>query len=240
MISVTVDISGAAASLSDLQKRQLPYATSRAINAVATSSRETLIALMPSIFRFRTGTQWIRRGGATHRGWFDIKFSTKTNLVAVVQTTFDFLYLQEFGGEKRGRGPHIAVPMGKLRLKKIPPQLRPKFVLGGKGRDLGGVLRAASLGPRSRKKQFAQFGVGFILKTNGKQFIARRVASASQAAGIAVTRPKHGTIDLMYLLVNAVHLHERMRMAPTIRNVVQREWASAFARELEGALRTAR
>src|SRR6266567_2030838 len=200
--SISVDISGAVASLSDLQKRQLPYATSRAINSVATSSRETLIALMPSLFRFRTGTQWLRRGGPTHRGWFDIKFSTKTNLVAIVQTTFDYLWLQEFGGEKRGRGPHIAVPMGKLRLKKIPSQLKPKFILAAGssgGGALGGVLRAASLtGARSRKKQFQQFGVGFILKSNGKEFIARRVQSASQAAGIAISRPKRGTIDLLY------------------------------------------
>jgi len=239
MITVSVDIS--IAGLSDLQKRQVPYAMSRSLNDTAKIARLTLIRLMPGRFVLRTGQGWLSHGGPKGTGWFEVINSTKVNLVAIVQATYDFLYLQEFSGTKTSRtGGRLAIPLGKLRLKKIPPQLRPKFVLGGKGGDLGGVLRAASLGPRSRKKHFVQFGAGFILKSNGKEFIARRVQSASQAAGLAVSRPKHGTLDLMYVLTRRATIHSRLGMAATVKKVVEQEFGKAFQKRFSEALATAR
>jgi len=241
MITVSVDISDAIAGLNDFQKRQVPYAMSRTLNDVVKISRETLIRLMPSIFKFRTGTRWVSSGGPKGTGWFNITFSTKTRLVAIIESTFDFLYLQEQGGIKVSHhAGRLAIPLGKLRLTKIPPQLRPKFILGNRGADLGSVLRAASLGPRSRKKQFKQFGAGFILKSNGKEFIARRVQSASQAAGLAVSRPKRGTIDLLYVLTRRATMHSRLGMAATVRKVVEQEFDAAFQRRMREALATAR
>jgi hypothetical protein len=239
MINISVDISDAIAGLTDLQQRQVPYAMSRSLNDVAKLARERLISLMPSIFKFRTGTRWVRSGGPKGTGWFNLTFSTKTRLVAIIESTFDFLFLQEWGGIKTPhRASRLAVPLGKLRLKKIPPQLRPKYVLG---QDLQGILRSASLTkPRSKKMQIAQFGKGFILKSNGKQFIARRVASASQAAGLAVSRPKHGTLDLMYVLVRTARIHDRLGMTRTVKDVVAREFDAAFARRMREALATAR
>jgi hypothetical protein len=239
MLKVTVDCTSAIAGLNDFQKRQIPYALSRSINEVAKISRLVLIRLMPSRFKFRTGTAWVERGGPSGKGWFQVTPSTKTNLVAIVETTIDYLYLQEVGGDKTARhGGHLAVPLGKLRTKKIPPQLRPKYILG---KDLQGILRSASLTrPRSKKMRIAQFGKGFILKSNGKEFIARRVASASQAAGIAVTRPKHGTLDLLFVLIRVAHLHGRLGLTETVHRVVQQEFAAAFERNLRVALATAR
>jgi hypothetical protein len=237
MISVTVDTAGTLAGLNTVQRNQVPFALSRAINDVALSSRRQLIALMPSRFRFRTGTRWIESGGPTHRGWFNVRLSGKTHLEAFVEATIDYLLLQEVGGIKTShRGGMIAVPLGKLQLKKIPPQLRPKFLLG---QDLQGLFRATSLQPRSRKKQLTSFGSAFLLKTGGKTFIVRNVASVAGAAGFPVTR--HGrTMDFMYDLVPAVHILGRMRMVPTVRDVVAREFNAAFALRLREAMATAR
>jgi hypothetical protein len=239
VISVSVDLRDCLAGLSDLQKRQVPYALSRSLNDVAKISRLVLIRLMPSRFKLRTGVGWLSYGGPRNTGWFEVINSTKTNLVAIVQATYDFLYLQEFSGTKTSRtGGRLAIPLGKLRTKRIPPQLRPKYVLG---QDLQGILRSASLaGTRSRKKQIAQFGKGFILKSNGKQFIARRVATASQAAGLAVSRPKQGTLDLMYVLTRTANIHERLGMTQTIHRVVEQQFATIFAQRLREAMATAR
>ena len=102
--------------------------------------------------------------------------------------------------------------------------------------------RTALLLPRAhnQEKICRPFGKGFILKSNGKEFIARRVASASQAAGFAISRPKHGTIDLLYSLVRVAHLHVRLGLNQTVNNVVREQFAAAFSKRLAEALATAK
>lgn len=229
MISIKVDIAAALAGLQHVRQDQIPYATSRAINDCADAAVNDLVRWVQSIFNFRGQSGWIKYK------WFKSRWSNKSNLVAYVDGMLDYLLLHEQGGLKTPhRGGSLAVPLGNLRLRRIPPQLRPRFVLGN---DLGAVLTAASLkGERSRKKRFATFGSGFILNLHGRHYIAMRTG---QDVGIAATAARLKGIRLLYLLVPSVRLAPRLKMRESVANTVAREFNAAFARRMSEAIATA-
>src|ERR1039457_939468 len=152
--SIKVDISGALAQLQRARTDQIPYAASRAINDCADKAVTDLVAWVQSIFNFRGSGAWVKSK------WFKSKWSNKNDnpMVAYVLGMMDYLLLHEQGGIKTPhRGASLAVPLGTLRFRRIPDTLRPRYLLGSG--DLQTVLKAASLGPRSRQKQLAdRFG----------------------------------------------------------------------------------
>ena len=131
------------------------------------------------IFNFRGSGAWVRFK------WFKSKWSNKYNLTAYVLGMLDYLLLHEVGGIKTPHRAFLAVPLGTLKFRRIPANLRPQYLLG---QDLGGLLKSASLkGVRSRKKQIANFGGAFVIVLGGKRFIAMRT---TQDIGLAATAPR--------------------------------------------------
>ena len=229
MLSIKVDINGALASLQNVRSDQIPYVTSRAINDCADKAVDDLVKWVQTIFNFRGSGAWVRYK------WFESKWSSKYNLVALVIGKLDYLLLHETGGIKTPHmGMSLAVPLGTLRLKRIPPQLRPKYVLGS---DMGGLLRSASLGPRSRKKQIANFGKGFILELGGKRFIVMRT---TQNIGVAAKSARLNGLQMLYYLTPAVKIVPRLRMHESVERTVVREFNAAFARRMNEAIATSR
>jgi hypothetical protein len=227
---IKVDIAAAMAGLQNVRQKQIPYATSLAINQCADASVNDLVIWVRSIFNFRgQQTAWIKSK------WFKSRWSDKRNLTAYVLGMLDYLLLHEVGGIKTPhRGTSLAVPLGTLRYRRIPATLRPRYLLGTG--DLQNVLKAASLGPRSRKKQLATFGQAFILDLNGKRFIAMRTG---QDIGIPANAPRLKGIHLLYFLTPAVRIVPRLHMRDTVQKTVAREFNAAFARGMAEAIRTA-
>jgi hypothetical protein len=228
---IKVDISAAMAGLQQIQRNQIPYAASRAINDCADAAVRDLVSWVQKVFNFRG-----RSAAWTRYKWFHSRWSNKQNLVAYVEGLLDYLLLHEKGGIKLPhKGPHLAVPLGTLRTMRIPKMLRPRFVLG---RDLQALLGSASLkGKGSRKKQIAQFGKGFLLQLGSKTFIGMRT---TMDVGVAATSPRLRGVRLLYILVPSTRIAPRLRMRESVEGTVQREFAAAFNRRLAEAMRTAR
>lgn len=212
--TIKVNASAAISGLNDLQQRALPYALAATLTGLAYDSRDQLISDLPQRMKFRTGTGWLRYN-------FRVNPADKTSLRATFYSILDYMYLHEYTGIKTPhRGPHLAVPLGDLRNKKIPPNLRPKFLLG---QDFQGLLTAASLkGKRSRQKRIATFGKGFIFNANGKTFIVQRTSQGRRG------------LTFLYVLVPAVYIGlDRLQMVDTTARVVSLNFGAKFTQNLE-------
>lgn len=209
--TVVANISNAVRDLTNFQQRALPYAAATALTGVALDAREELLSGMPRRFRFRTGTAWLRRH-------FQVTRATARNLVATLSADLDYMALHEFTGVKFPRGEHLAVPLGDLRLRKIPDNLRPRYLLG---HDLGGLLQSAAYkGPRVRKKRLATYGKGYLIRAGSKVFIAIRTAK--------------GESQILYSLVPSVKIGlDRLQMQSTVQRAVERNFPAKFSAQLD-------
>ena len=128
MFDVTI-VSKRAAQLLKTAAKQVPFATSVAINETAKDFQKVQVAHIESAFTIRRQT-FARRA-------VKIKpFSTKQRLTATVSIDppggkADILAKFETGGTKRPRGQHIAVPVGVRTspTRVIPKARRPRQLL---------------------------------------------------------------------------------------------------------------
>jgi hypothetical protein len=221
MLSIRVDVAAALASLQNIRTEQIPFATSRAINKCAFESREALLAKVKTVYKFRTGTSWLRGGGVAGKGWFFIEPGTKTNLTAIVSTDPQYTYLYLYresglGGVKRPRvGKYLAVPLGRLKERPggIPADLRPKALLAG--------------------------GFGFIVGAGNERFIA--VRSKKKGWGLIATGKRYAGLELLYVLIPLVRVQGQkiVDMGAIVKATVERVFPGAFRAEMENAIRTA-
>lgn len=224
MISVQVDIKSAIQGLDFAQRRQVPFAASRAINDVALSARRNLLAKARSVFKFRTNPAWIN---STSFGWFRTIFSNKANLTAYIEGIRDYLFLQIYSGVRTKKGGGLlAVPLGDLAKHAIPRQMKPKYLLGNDYRGLLAISSDTKMASRKHQKAVKSYGSAFIFETNGKKFIVQR------------NGPKK--LTFLYLLVPAVSITGRLPFEALTRETVNREFNIAFAKRFNEALATAR
>lgn len=109
--------------------RQIPYASSVALNQLATEIRgDTITNLAPSRFIIRNKTFLTNR-----RTGFNVEYSHKTRLATRIYSNYEPWVLHEEGGMKKPRGRHLAIPQREnigVDLAKIIPQgKRPKALL---------------------------------------------------------------------------------------------------------------
>ena len=90
------------------QKKQLPFATMKALNATAADMRKGVIAN-------------IRSKQKSNKAWWNDPinginriFATKTRLIAAVFTKMPWAHLQEEGGVKKATGKNIAIPLDRV------------------------------------------------------------------------------------------------------------------------------
>lgn len=92
--------------LNIVQKQQVPYATSRAINDTAVDGQEAVQAAIPHIFK-NLKRWWLRQQPTGIK----VKFSNKANLHAQVHTSAYFAEIQSEGGTKRPQSArNLAIP----------------------------------------------------------------------------------------------------------------------------------
>ena len=130
-ISVKSNISAVTKALDAFGKRQIPFATSLALNDAAFALRKEIVErTYPDSFTVRNK----RFAGAMFR----VGKASKRNLTATVSDVLgrDYMAMQAEGGIKRPRGRNIAIPSRQIKRTatgKVPMAKQPRNVLGGKG-----------------------------------------------------------------------------------------------------------
>lgn len=148
------------ASLDDISKRQVPYASSRAINEVLLFAQNQVRRELPEHFKIRS--EWVSKG-------IRVKFSDKRTLTGMIFTKDPFMGLQETGGEKPRKGKEQAVPFSirggyggdqKTLKSRWPGQLVGKdkaFQIRTEKR-VGLVLRSKGRGKRKNEVLYVLLG----------------------------------------------------------------------------------
>ncbi|MDA9163857.1 hypothetical protein N9N97_03130 [Rickettsiaceae bacterium] len=112
-ISIESNLKKISKQLDHMQRKQLPFATSRALNKIAVVAQDSIIKSIPHIFK--NSKVWWRKNQPTG---IKVKFSNKYELVSAVYTRAYFARLQEDGGIKRSRsGKDLAVPASGVQKK---------------------------------------------------------------------------------------------------------------------------
>lgn len=101
--------------MDNLERKQLPFATSLALNKIALLSQERICKAIPRIFN-NSRNWWDRR----QRTGIRVEFANKYKRSSAVYTKAHFAELQELGGTKKPfSGKMIAVPTAN-----VPKKLR--------------------------------------------------------------------------------------------------------------------
>lgn len=210
-IAVNFEALKATAWLTDLQKKQVPFATAKALTQTAQDIQKMVQAEMPNRFTLRN--DWVRQG-------IRIIPATKSNLRAVVFSRDAFMSLQEEGGDKRPKKDrNLAIPLAARRTKKglinkadLPENLgRAEFTVGRGGKQ---VAR------RGRE------GVAFKFKAqDGREYLALR---------------RGNKLELMYLLTPQARVKKALGLRETGRRMYAKAFNNRFGAALKSALDSAR
>lgn len=99
--------------LDNIQRKQIPYATSRALNDTAVDAQKAIVDKIPSTFANRK-KWWLKQQPTGIK----VKFSKKTDLTATVHTSAYFAGIQERGGVKAPKsGRNLAIPTAQVPKK---------------------------------------------------------------------------------------------------------------------------
>jgi len=192
--------------------KQIPYATSKAVNDTAWDSRKALARGLSSVFTTRT--KWLDKGSA-EEGGLRVEKATKKTLWAEVGSRDPFMRTQAVGGERLHKGQMQAVP------------------LVGKGRP-----RATS---RSLTRP-SRWPGALLRKSGGKTFIGDPFKSGKQGvwARFAPTRKRKGWLRLLYNLENKIEIKARWPIKQTVTAVVAARWPVNAIAAIKHAIDTAR
>ena len=110
-ISVKADVKTVQRQLNRIQKRQIPFATSLALNRTADKAKDDLYGSMKRYFKKPT-KQVLNQSLRT-------QYSKKTNLrsqVYAVPWADEFLQYQAYGGTERKKGPRLVAPVDQANV----------------------------------------------------------------------------------------------------------------------------
>ncbi len=139
MLNFSIQVDGiqeATRYLNALQRKQIPFATAKALTETASDARDEIVRGLDRKFTLRS-MWWKPRT----RFGFNIKAAKKTDLEAEVFTRAPWMKLHETGGIKKpAQGKHLAVPSSFVRRNKRnkittanrPRNLKNSFVGTGK------------------------------------------------------------------------------------------------------------
>ena len=109
-LSVRSNVKEFTRGLDRVQKRQVPFATARALTWTAQDAQKEIIIKIPSIFNITK--KWFLKQQPTG---IKITPAKKLRLIASVYTVAYFAKLQEFGGTKRPRkGKNLLIPTERV------------------------------------------------------------------------------------------------------------------------------
>jgi len=157
-LSVKSDVKKLTRHLTKIQKKQVPFATARALTWTVKEIQKGIANDIPKIFK-TTRKWWMPRQPTGIK----IKPAKKDNLRAIVYSIAYFLHLQEFGGIKipfRGRGILVPTP------------LTPKY-----GRKAGGAQKVMA-GKKILRAAGKASGAPVVRAPSGTKGVFRRKGKA--------------------------------------------------------------
>lgn len=116
MLNFKMEVTGikeATRFLNDLQKRQIPFATAKALTDTANQARGEIVKHLQSTYTLRT--PWYKPG--TRYG-INVAIAKKNNLVAEVFTRAPWMARHEEGGLKLPAGRNLAIPSAFVKRTK--------------------------------------------------------------------------------------------------------------------------
>lgn len=262
-ISVQADIKAATQYLTDLQRKQIPFATSRALNTVAFNAmragRDYLQAKLDKPTTF------------TVKSWYVRRKATKDNLVAVVGWS-DYVSQKRIGegGQFAGAEYYLAQHWsgGGRKLKAFERQLQRRGIMpagmqavpGAAAEELGMIDRYGNMKGSVLVAILSAVGsfdeMGYQANATVRQ--SRRMGRAKSAAkriywagkpgkntpnGIWMIDDKHsqrGRLRPVLVFVKPGRYPKRLDIDALARDVQQRGFREAFEQELANAISTAR
>ena len=136
-LTVELETSEALRALDDLRRRQVPFATARALTQTAADAQRVIRSELPDRFVIRS--RWLEQGIRTER-------ATKREPVSVVYSRDPFMVEHETGGRRRGRKGVRAIPRAirKTPKQRITPARRPAAILKRKRTYVGPIREGSS------------------------------------------------------------------------------------------------
>jgi hypothetical protein len=225
--SITVDTDAFTKGMDELQEKQLPFARSKALNAVGVDVQLRERARLREVFTLRREAWADRSIKITH-------FATKTEAYTTVA-------IQPPGGEDRGdilgkfetdtektpfRSTHgIAVPIDVARNSRdiIPAAQRPSaFHLHQEGGRIVGDK-----------------GTYIVKLADGRELLLQRT-NVSARGGKHAGRGTSARGTLLYIFVPRVKIKADLRFVPSAADVVERMWQQRFGEAFTAAMASAR
>lgn len=220
MIVIQLDPSEFLGELSSVARRQLPYATARALNTVAFDFQDAEQAGLVERFRLRRPA-FVKQGvyfPVAQRA--DYRRGDLSATVSI-EPKRDFLSKFEQGGWKAPRSAkRLAVPIDARRTKSDIVTAGDR--LGALGFRLHGRGPKGTVG-RGLKRTFS------IRYPDGRGYIFRRIGSG-----------KRSTLRLLYLFRPRVVIPPSLEFHATAEAVARARFVPAFASAFSDAMRTAR
>ena len=217
-LSITTNARELVGALDALAKKEIPYATSRAVNATTKDAAHAAKVSLRSHMTIRN--QGILRAGikavlSHKRQW------PKLNAGVGVPTKFEFLADHETGKTRLGKGNHRRpVPTDVVRGRRTK---------GGKVRKMdkaGEARRRTGLTKRGGK---AKYGRAFIPK--GKRYLARTVSQG---------RGRRRRLEPIHLLRRVVRIDRDPWFKPAVHGRAAKVYPDHIKREFKAAVASAR
>jgi hypothetical protein len=205
-------------NLISIQRKQIPFATSRAVNACAYAvQRDTIEVLLPSKFTLRT--DWWKPGRKTGVNYFPSN-KRQTPIKAIVNTLAWFMEDQEIGGT---RGPSPGQPYRAIPTYSAQPNKRERI-------RSNRTFRQLVTGKRAGRRTLAHRGDWWIKSLkNGIPSVAVRLLDKHRLP-----------IAVMYIGKASVTIKPRFGFVANATKLVSEIYQPIFDRELKAAIQTAR
>lgn len=241
MIRFTLDTRQLEKDLSDLAKRQIPFAVSSALNATA---KEVQVATRAGIARRFTlrSSRFVLNTVKINRG----DFATKDNLRAIVTVggsvggrRQDLLVKFEDGGVRRSSDPGrpIAIPSDYLRPTKsavIPKGMYPKALRLISSRTASG----STLAP---KTHMTRRGVEQIKGKRRTFVLDPRHHRGARSWAVFQRQGPHSTdVQLLWIYKTSIKIPRKLFFKDTAAKVVRRRMVPNLIAAFDRAIRTAR
>lgn len=220
---VKVDISKFVAARLELEQKQLPFVTAKALTATVQDAQAAVRGNVRQAFKLRNNwtEQGIRIKPADKRG-ADGVISADVHTDTANRSTGapDYLGRQEQGGEKVpfGGRQYIAVPTKYLRQMApgiIPAELRPRNLLGATGGRFAAHNRKGQIALRNQ------------VRVRGFEFFLQRLKGGDMAilGRYFTDRDAYP----FYLLVSAVHVRKSgLRMQETVERIANENFGTRW------------
>lgn len=235
-MNLTLNVSGDTAlisKLTDLQKRQIPFAESRTVNALAYAvQRDTINRLLPEKFILRN--DWWKPGRKTGVNYFPSNKSQFPNVRAVVNTLAPWMEFQETGGIKRPRAGSAFVPIPTFNAQPdkrqvVRPNRRFRQLTTQAGSIVNQKTGAKSKGTGARRTLYHRGSPWIGTLRNGKPSVAVRLLDKFRLP-----------IAVMYLGADSVVIKPRFGFKDNALRIFKENYQAIWQREITHAIATAK